>query len=123
MFFKPEQIKQFIQTDNSIRDMIREVEKYGGKLKKDGLSTSQIRNVYGTMKKLEMLGWDTQTERQLHLLKPRLAYAAERHGEAVKDLKDVISTAIDSVTDDSSFKRFCQFFEAIVAYHRASGGK
>lgn len=123
MSLKPDQIKRFIETDDSIREMIREVEKYGGELNRNKLSTSQIRNAYGTMKKLEMLGWSTQTERQLLLLKPRLAYAAERHGGAVKDLKEVISTAIDSVKDDLSFKRFCEFFEAIVAYHRASGGK
>jgi CRISPR-associated protein Csm2 len=116
------QIKRFICEDNAIRDMVREAEKLGHHLAKERLSTSQIRNAYGTMKKLEMLGWNLQTERELCLLKPRLAYAAGRH-QQVKVLKEVIDTAIDAVADAKSFKRFCQFFEAIVAYHKAAGGK
>lgn len=96
------------------------------------LETTQIRNVYGSMKKLEMTGWNSQTAQRLLLLKPRLAYAAGRK-DTVKDLQQVISKAIDFIFDDEinkdekmkeqAFQRFCQFFEAIVAYHKCYGGK
>ncbi|MEK7990282.1 MAG: type III-A CRISPR-associated protein Csm2 [Thiotrichaceae bacterium] len=90
------------------------------------VTTTQIRNAYGSMKKLEMAGWNEQTAQGLLLLKPRLAYAAGRHKGGVKDLQEVISQAIDFVInteDKKSFERFCQFFEAIVAYHKCHGGK
>jgi CRISPR-associated protein Csm2 len=121
-----DEIKQFITQAEAIRSMITAAESFGKCIASDRekkITTSQIRNAYGTMKKLEMLGWNKQTERELWLLKPRLAYAAGRHGEGVKILKEVISTAIDCVNDADSFKRFCQFFEAIIAYHKAYGGK
>jgi CRISPR-associated protein Csm2 len=104
--------------------------KHLAKVKK--LKTTQIRNAYGSMKKLEMTGWNHQTAQSLLLLKPRLAYAAGRHGGGVEDLKHVITKAIDFIFDDEinkdekmkkqSFQRFCQFFEAIVAYHKCYGG-
>lgn len=94
----------------------------GEKTEKEPVSTSQIRDVYGTVKKLEVAPWHkVKTPRQLLLLKPRLEYAAARHNKGrMEYLKKVINKAIDCVGDDEdNFKRFCQFFEAIVAYQVA----
>lgn len=91
------------------------------------LSSSQIRNVYGTVKKMEMT-WDSQKDiGRLILLKPKLAYAAGRNPK-IKGLaliKDVLSDSIDLVAENTEkrFDNFCRFFEAILAYHRAEGGK
>ena len=119
-----EKIQSYIAKDDTAREMIQFAEKFGQKYKKD-ITTSQIRNAYGNMKKLEMAGWqDAHTQRKVLLLKPRLAYAAGRHrGDGLENLRTIMDSAIDAVTDEASFGRFCQFFEAIVAYHKAAGGK
>ncbi len=99
------------------------------------LSTNQIRNIFGTVRRIEM-NWieDPQSEadhqrtrkakRELILLKPKMAYQARRErGRGVKQLTDVLGEAIDLVEDDRArFQNFVDFFEAILAYHKAHGG-
>lgn len=90
------------------------------------LSTSQIRNVYGTVKKLELEGETEDTFFRLVLLKPKLAYAAGRHKEipGMEVLKKILCDSIDLVSEKKErFANFCKFFEAILAYHKAYGGK
>ena len=61
---------------------------------------------------------------KLLMLKPKLAYAAKRHGGGVDTLKEVLTQAIDRVgNDQKKFNRFVDFFEAILAYHKAYGGR
>lgn len=90
------------------------------------VSTSQIRNIFGTVKKMEMGGRLDLPE--LLLLKPRIAYAAKRTN-GLAPLADELTSAIDAVEQGAAeqredrFRRFCQGFEAILAYHRAAGGK
>jgi CRISPR-associated protein Csm2 len=93
--------------------------------KDERLTTAQIRNVFGSVKKMEMAGFNDQTIKQLILLKPKLAYAAGKPGKkkGTEELRDVLTPAIDYVTDEDTFVNFCNFFEAILAYHRAAGGK
>lgn len=95
-------------------------ENLGRKLARN-LKTSQIRKVYGAVKKIQMS--DKFQRNDLIMLKPKLAYAAARNDE-VTDLKDALTQAIDKVGDDPHrFKNFVDFFEATLAYHRAAGGK
>ena len=101
--------------------LVKEAEQRGQQLARD-LTTSQIRNIYGAVKKMQMKGGELDTHKLL-MLKPKLAYAAKRHGGGVDTLKDVLTQAIDLVGNDSKkFSRFVDFFEAILAYHRAYGG-
>lgn len=96
------------------------------------LTTSQIRNIFGTVRYIEM-SWTPQAgekerkyaARQLLLLKPKLAYQAKRErGRGVQELADVLIPAIDLVNDDRErFQHFLDFFEAILAYHTAAGGQ
>ena len=123
-----DETRRFIEKDESASAMVQLAEKLGKHLSDQKVTTSQIRNAYGSMKKLEMIGWQgPKTQREILLLKPRLAYAAGRQSSNAKtgleDLRKILSDAIDTVKDQTSFKRFCQFFEAIVAYHKAAGGK
>lgn len=101
--------------------LVETAEKYGRKLAQS-LTKSQIRNIYGAVKKMQMKGkLDTH---KLLMLKPKLAYAAKRHGGGVNTLKDVLTQAIDLVgNDQQKFNRFVDFFEAILAYHKAYGGR
>ena len=76
-----------------------------------------------------MIGLSEKSLRQLLLLKPRLAYAKaridRRHKDAYEQFERDIGSAIDAVELNSpeTFTRFCNFFEAILAYHKAHGGK
>ncbi|GAB4282347.1 MAG: type III-A CRISPR-associated protein Csm2 [Candidatus Promineifilaceae bacterium] len=95
------------------------------------LTTSQIRNIFGTVRQIEM-SWSPQADeeeqkwaaRQLMLLKPKLAYQAKRErGRGVTMLAEVLTPAIDMVGNDrQKFQNFVDFFEAILAYHSAHGG-
>ncbi len=128
----PDDIKSFITKDDSAKQMVAYADSLARDIadKKNGVTTSQIRNVYGTVKKLEMQHEFTNKEhRQLLLLKPKLAYARGRADKGNKDafekLETALGVAIDAVDvkQPETFKRFCQFFEAILAYHKAHGGK
>ena len=99
------------------------------------LSSSQIRNVFGTVKQVS-LSWTAQSKpeeatkayRQILLLKPKLAYQEGRLGKQQKETMTVMRQALESSidlikSDVTRFKRFAEFFEAILAYHKAYGGK
>lgn len=93
----------------------------GNRLQRRRLKTSQIRKVYGTVKKIQMS--DEFRQNDLIMLKPKLAYAAARNNE-VADLRDALTQAIDKVGGDPQrFKNFVDFFEATLAYHKAAGGQ
>ncbi|NJM12910.1 MAG: type III-A CRISPR-associated protein Csm2 [Synechococcaceae cyanobacterium SM1_2_3] len=125
---EPVVIKTFITDDATAKAMVEFADQLGRHLKEKKVTTSQIRNAYGNMKKLEMADWqESRTLREVLLLKPRLAYAARRQRnnndqEGLQSLKTTMDSAIDAVTTEEQFKRFCQFFEAIIAYHKAAGG-
>ncbi|MGQ9492664.1 MAG: type III-A CRISPR-associated protein Csm2 [Anaerolineae bacterium] len=96
------------------------------------LTSSQIRNIFGTVRKIEITwGWRATPEqqskatRQLLLLKPKLAYQAKRErGKGVEELARVLTLAIDAVQGNRErFQNFVDFFEAILAYHTAAGGQ
>lgn len=101
--------------------LVNAAENLGNMLESRRLKTSQIRKVYGAVKKIQMS--DDFKRNDLIMLKPKLAYAAARNHE-VTDLKDALTQAIDRVGDDPvKFKNFVDFFEATLAYHRAAGGR
>jgi CRISPR-associated protein Csm2 len=83
------------------------------------LSTSQIRNILDEIQRMPEREFD---ENRLHLLRPKLAYAAGRHRGRVKDFQELLDRAIQ-LTNKENYKYFRNFVEAIVAYHRYFGGK
>jgi CRISPR-associated protein Csm2 len=126
----PSDIRQIVTSDAS-ELLIEHAKALGESLKEGGLTTSQIRSIFGTVRQIEMM-WtpsadqdpdkQAQAIRKLILLKPKLAYQAERH-DPVKPLEAVLRQAIDQVRGNrENFVRFVEFFEAILAYHTASGG-
>ena len=98
--------------------LVTAAEQLGKRLARD-LKTAQIRKIYSAVKKIQMN--KTFNRNELILLKPRLAYAAARKQE-VEDLRDALTQAIDKVDSVEKFKNFVDFFEAILAYHKAFGG-
>lgn len=100
-------------------------------LVRNNLTRAQIRNIFTEVRKIEAL-WEAKPEdarRRLNMLKPKLDYQTARN-EQVKGLRDVLNKAIDEVEKapdederDKRFQRFMDLFEAILAYHRALGGR
>jgi len=109
-------------------------EKLGQSLKQQGLATNQIRALFGEVRQIQgawsIEGQEEQAERRLILLKPKMVYRARKErGKAVEFLVKVLYPAVDLVTGAPNdqkkayFQRFVDFFEAILAYHRAHGGR
>ena len=108
---------------------------WADKRRVEAISTSQIRNVYGSLKRIEMSGdFSNSKLPDVLLFIPRLRYQISRVSgnkkEYFRDFVDEIESAIKSVSSAGEaaelrdrFRRFCQGFEAILAYHRAHGGK
>jgi CRISPR-associated protein Csm2 len=120
--------------DESSQDAAKSLDDWakriGAVLKSLQLTTSQIRGLFGTVRQIEM-NWQRDAgdvearaaARQLLLLKPKLAYQGQRVSSVAK-LADLLCAAIDFVgTDRNRFGNFVDFFEAILAYHTAAGGR
>lgn len=91
-------------------------------IKKEKLTTNQLRKFFGEVKRQQMKGYNKS---DFVLLKPKLAYAvgrAQKNGKII-DFYNIIADAIDKVHDDNTFKNFIKVFEAIVAYHKAAEEK
>ncbi len=111
--------------------LVTKAEEVGKDLASDGLTKAQIRNIFGAVRQIDLSWSRRSTEqkeadeamRQLLLIKPRLAYQAKRE-PSVEGLKNVLTPTIDLIKGNrENFQHFVDFFEAIVAYHTASGAK
>ncbi len=108
-------------------------ENFGEYLVRNRLTTSQIRNIYGEIKRIEAKVTSNdfgEVYKDFLLLKPKLAYAAKRAGtRGIEDFKKVMDAAHSAVIDLSKekrvrgFRNFTDLFEAILAYHKAAGGR
>lgn len=115
-------------------------DKYGKQLADARLATSQIRSIFGSVRQMESRWYDDEAQRKrgtrdLLMLKPKLAYQEARHkSQAVGMLRAMLEPAIDAVIDPGQdhtkedgdnqkrFRRFMEYFEALLAYHKAYGG-
>jgi CRISPR type III-A-associated protein Csm2 len=104
------------------------------------LTSSQLRKFFGAIKRIHIFGeYSSSNYHQLLRLKPLLAYAVGRDmkedsyekkkiirpSSKIIDFYEEISSAIDIMKgqDKNAFNNFVQIVEAIVAYHKAAGGK
>lgn len=101
---------------------------YGKKFVEDDVKPTQLRNIYSTIvsirTKLNNSGKVTaQIERDLILLKPKLAYAAGRKPN-VKSFYELMKLGIDATTSVAEDKKvtalnnLISINEAIVGYHK-----
>ena len=67
-------------------------------------------------------GFSARLSDKTQFLRVQLAYAKSRHAE-VEPFKRVMDEAIERVRDASDFERLVQLIEAIIAYHKAAGGR
>lgn len=89
-----------------------------------GLTNSKIRSIYGEIKRIQTSGYEKQKP-SFYLLRPKMAYAAGRELEnaGVQLFKLFFEDAWKEVKDEKTFKNFCNLIEAVLAYHKAFGGK
>ncbi len=122
---KPEFEKKFSANwitsgiDESFLGFAEEFGKYLGSVAKQKMTPSQIRNVYGETKRIQMKGFESNKTSFL-LLKPKIAYATKRNdGDGIKEFKKVFDKMHASVKTESDYENFMSVFEALIAYHKA----
>lgn len=107
--------------------MIDFTEKVGTQLESSKLTTSQFRNVYGELKRIQMSGYEKHKSDFL-LLQPKVAYAYARakkdsKGEGMDLFKEIFDELAKHVETEKDYNNFVAIFEALIAYHKAAGGK
>lgn len=112
-------------TDGVTKETVEFTKEFGKHLshKFKGISTSQIRNIYGELKRIELKGFKNEKTSFL-LLKPKVAYTAKRHSSVgMRNFKSVFDKAYDKIDDENTYSNFMQIMEATLAYHKSFGGK
>ena len=111
-------------TEGADSSLVEYAEKAGKFMAKNNLTNSKIRSIYGEIKRIQM-GEFEKEKSSFYLLKPKVAYALGRDdkNEGLKLFKKVFDKASDYVKNQKSYENFCNFIEAVLAYHKAYGGK
>ncbi|HIP87101.1 MAG TPA: type III-A CRISPR-associated protein Csm2 [Anaerolineales bacterium] len=130
-----DELRTIITDPDGAQVLVEWADQLGRSLKNQGLATSQIRAIFGEVRRIQA-DWSIeerqqQALRRLILLKPKMAYRARKErGRAVENLVNVLDPALDLVVEGKTggerkrrFQRFVEFFEAILAYHKAHGGQ
>ncbi len=122
------QIKNWIK--NKIdKESVKFADGFGEQIARNGLTTSQIRIVFGEMRRIQMNKYVNEKTAFI-LLKPKLAYAVKRHGS--KGLTDfyiffeIAYNEVDTNNDAEGsihFENLMNLTEAILAYHKYYGGR
>ena len=99
-----------------------------GRPSRMAMTTTQIRNFFGEVKRIQASGGYESNRSDFLLIRPKLAYAEARvlskQGTSrVTDFRKVIEEAHKCVKSNAQFQNFVDFLEAILAYHKASGGR
>lgn len=130
--FEPKWISESLMYKSAQKkDAVEFAEELAKEIVSNYMTTSQIRNFFGEVRRIQMKGIKNEKVAFL-LLKPKLAYAAKRHdNKGIRQFKDIITKSheiVMEVKDDEKkflerFKNFVDFLEAILAYHKVHGGK
>lgn len=98
----------------------------------NAVTTSQMRNIFSEVKRIEVKvnsdeQWANERSNVL-LLRPKIAYntarvLSSRRESKMVDLREILEKALLAIESKEDFKRFTQFFEGVIAYHKVYGGK
>ena len=124
-------VSTIMTDDQSGAELVSFARQTAQQLVRNNLTRTQIRNIFTEVRKVESM-WEANPNdamRRLNMLKPKLDYQTAR-SKQVRVLRDVLTEAINEVEKapteeerDDRFRRFMDLFEAILAYHRAEGGR
>lgn len=111
-------------TNEASRDAVEYAEEMGKFMANKGLTNSKIRSIYGEIKRIQMGGFENEKS-SFCLLKPKVAYALGRDdkNEGLKLFKKIFDKASELVDNQKKYQNFCNLIEAILAYHKAYGGR
>ncbi|HQI41150.1 MAG: type III-A CRISPR-associated protein Csm2 [Ignavibacteriales bacterium UTCHB2] len=110
-FKNPDQL-EYNSYINKLKDFISSLLQ-----KSDNITTSQLRNVFSLAKK-------ARAKEQLQIIRPKLAYVYGRSDkDELKKLLFFLDHQITNVNSNDDVKKFQDFFESIIAYHKYYGGK
>lgn len=117
----------------SAEEIVRQAESIAQQLaQKDKVKTGQIRNFYSGITRMRTeytAGDKSKINRQLVMLKPKLAYAAGRQLAVKATFYPRMCEAVDGVLNapeadkSQAYDNFFMFVESIVAYHKFYGGE
>ena len=121
--FAEKTFEDFWIKNEATKNMVDYAEYMGKFMAKNGLTNSKIRSIYGEIKRIQMGTYEKEKSAFL-LLKPKVAYAVGRdeRNEGLKLFKLIFDCSSKYVDDQNSFNNFCNFIEAIMAYHQAYRG-
>jgi len=99
-------------------------EKMGKYMATNELTNSKIRSIYGEIKRIQMVEFD-KAKSSFYLLKPKVAYALGRDSKnkGLQLFKIIFDECFNKVNNQMSFNNFSNLVEAVLAYHKANGGK
>ncbi|MDZ4839806.1 MAG: type III-A CRISPR-associated protein Csm2, partial [Bacteroidota bacterium] len=90
---------------------------------------SQIRNIFGEIRRIETLNADIRQVKFLLLL-PKLAYSVAKSQKNLKPYRDefekwynVVNEGVKDDTFGKRFDNFVNFFESFLAFHRVVAQK
>ena len=89
------------------------------------MSASYIRNIFGELKRIETKGFD-KSHIDFYMLRPKVAYSTARAKSREMDMslfREIFEKIIPLVNDSCTFKNMVNMIEAIIAFHKAEGGK
>lgn len=101
----------------------------------NAMTTSQLRNIFSEIKRIQAQLDASMDESQedwqnaFTMLRPKLAYStarvlSQKRDNRIKAFRTVLETAHSCVDNNpENFRRFSQFVEGIIAYHKVYGGK
>ncbi|MFX0094797.1 MAG: type III-A CRISPR-associated protein Csm2, partial [Candidatus Hodarchaeota archaeon] len=89
-------------------------------LVRNHVPTSQLRKFYFDVKRLPIEY--TEARYDLQMIRPRLAYAKGKNHK-LSDFQKVMESLITTISTNEDLEGFKDFFEAIIAYHKAEGGR
>lgn len=118
--FRKEWIMQGIDEEGV--EFCRQAAEY---LQQKGMTSSYVRNIFGELKRIESKGF-AQSRIDFYLLRPKVAYATARakgRGIDMGLFREVYERMAPDVSDDRTFKNLVNMIEAIIAFHKACGGK
>jgi CRISPR-associated protein, Csm2 family len=134
-----QEIKEIIQKIDNLQNLsqldekeIAEEEGYAERVAEEvrNLKTTQLRKFFSEIKanerELKEKGWKS-IEGRFYMMRPNLAYAKARKlvPDQFFDLMNACMKQVDKGDDEQkkeNYKRFVQFLEAIIAYHKYHHG-
>ena len=105
---------------SDIERFIQYSEQFGILCQRKRVTTTQIRRIFQEVKRLPNEFEKSKVD--LNLLRPKLAYQKGRFSE-LTDIQKLFDHLIKNIHTDLELANFKEFFEAIICYHKAHGGK